>query len=545
MQGRGKREIPEDTRRPAASSVTRPRIEPGSSWWEASSLTAQLTRPLKRAETTVNMLYTRVCLTGRVAPRLLLQVQKKRRIVARTQCRNIKNECPQPSCDEPVLYPGRCCKTCPDDLDMFDTSWRMLAQSSPSTVTADNQCTVDIDKFVHKAVESSLQTGWCPNSKCLVGVGGKGSQDIAYVTLIPEVRAWHVPTMECLGGRNESTPRKLTTSNARPVLLNIKSAGLQIQIARRPLTLTNQVRFPAGSLPDFRMWESCRTMPLVGGFYRGSPPPLITLRPFIPALLHTQHSPLQLDHALYDSEPIADLQGNKKLIPYCQAWAAASEQPSEDRLYKGLWACVLLSPESHLRFLTLDAQLYSPLTELTRFPVIPADSSPLARDSTREGERRVSTSTPGGQRLPNARRLTRVLGRRHRRGRMNHGARTGGRLLDVYVYWTLATFNTPARHQSSSPRQFVDCTAPHDEGPAVSQRLAADPRIPPHNEDQHSSLPPHFPGINRLNAVRDKVSTFEVNFRKKSLPPPTYILTGTLNDMRPVMLVTIDGKFHL
>uniref|UniRef100_A0A6M2DZ75 Putative secreted protein n=1 Tax=Xenopsylla cheopis TaxID=163159 RepID=A0A6M2DZ75_XENCH len=43
-------------------------------------------------------------------------VQKKRRIVARVQCRNIKNECPKPTCDEPVLHPGRCCKTCPDDL---------------------------------------------------------------------------------------------------------------------------------------------------------------------------------------------------------------------------------------------------------------------------------------------------------------------------------------------------------------------------------------------------------------------------------------------
>ncbi|KAJ8878414.1 hypothetical protein PR048_018992 [Dryococelus australis] len=49
MQGRRKREIPEKTRRPAASSgtirrcesagVTPPGIEPGSPWWEASSLT--------------------------------------------------------------------------------------------------------------------------------------------------------------------------------------------------------------------------------------------------------------------------------------------------------------------------------------------------------------------------------------------------------------------------------------------------------------------------------------------------------------------------
>ncbi|XP_058832695.1 dorsal-ventral patterning protein Sog [Topomyia yanbarensis] len=42
-------------------------------------------------------------------------VQKKRRIVARVQCRNIKNECPKPTCDEPILLPGRCCKSCPGD----------------------------------------------------------------------------------------------------------------------------------------------------------------------------------------------------------------------------------------------------------------------------------------------------------------------------------------------------------------------------------------------------------------------------------------------
>ncbi|KAJ8898204.1 hypothetical protein PR048_003564 [Dryococelus australis] len=56
MKGREKREIPEKTRRPAASSstrfpfakipgVTRPEIGPGSSWWEASRLTARPSRP--------------------------------------------------------------------------------------------------------------------------------------------------------------------------------------------------------------------------------------------------------------------------------------------------------------------------------------------------------------------------------------------------------------------------------------------------------------------------------------------------------------------
>lgn len=45
---------------------------------------------------------------------------KKRRVVGKVHCRNIKHECPKPSCDEPVLAPGRCCKVCPGDVDSPD-----------------------------------------------------------------------------------------------------------------------------------------------------------------------------------------------------------------------------------------------------------------------------------------------------------------------------------------------------------------------------------------------------------------------------------------
>ncbi|KAJ8875116.1 hypothetical protein PR048_023009 [Dryococelus australis] len=41
-----------------------------------------------------------------------------------------------------------------------------------------------------------------------------------------------------------------------------------------PPDKANRARFPAGLPPDFRMWESCRTMPLVGGFSRDLPLPL-------------------------------------------------------------------------------------------------------------------------------------------------------------------------------------------------------------------------------------------------------------------------------
>ncbi|KAK4298171.1 hypothetical protein Pmani_029454 [Petrolisthes manimaculis] len=41
------------------------------------------------------------------------EVRRKRRLVARVRCRNIKTECPKVTCEAPVLLPGACCKTCP------------------------------------------------------------------------------------------------------------------------------------------------------------------------------------------------------------------------------------------------------------------------------------------------------------------------------------------------------------------------------------------------------------------------------------------------
>ncbi|KAJ8876123.1 hypothetical protein PR048_024032 [Dryococelus australis] len=49
-----------------------------------------------------------------------------------------------------------------------------------------------------------------------------------------------------------------------------RGAAVAERLARSPPTIANRVQSPAG-LPDFRTWESCRTMPLVGGFSRGSP----------------------------------------------------------------------------------------------------------------------------------------------------------------------------------------------------------------------------------------------------------------------------------
>lgn len=63
-----------------------------------------------------------------------IPIQKKKRIVAHVQCRNIKDECPKPSCPEPVLHPGRCCKTCPGDVPSPD-----VVQDVPVNLTAEEE----------------------------------------------------------------------------------------------------------------------------------------------------------------------------------------------------------------------------------------------------------------------------------------------------------------------------------------------------------------------------------------------------------------------
>lgn len=44
-----------------------------------------------------------------------IPVQRKRRIMSRVRCKNIKNDCPKPTCEDPVLHPQRCCKSCPGE----------------------------------------------------------------------------------------------------------------------------------------------------------------------------------------------------------------------------------------------------------------------------------------------------------------------------------------------------------------------------------------------------------------------------------------------
>ncbi|XP_027198618.1 uncharacterized protein LOC113792860 isoform X2 [Dermatophagoides pteronyssinus] len=92
------------------------------------------------------------------------------RVVAKVHCRNFKNDCPKPTCKNPVLLPERCCKSCPEDVNNIEdliASQKMEeallmknfrkkfyailspSSSSSSTTISSNMTTVATRAFFH------------------------------------------------------------------------------------------------------------------------------------------------------------------------------------------------------------------------------------------------------------------------------------------------------------------------------------------------------------------------------------------------------------
>ncbi|KAJ8874125.1 hypothetical protein PR048_024966 [Dryococelus australis] len=138
--------------------------------------------------------------------------------------------------------------------------------------------------------------------KLLWPVHGRGKREIPEKTRRPAASSSTIPTCENPGatlgggsGRSLGTPLRPTASSGtiptcentvtRPrIELGSPWWEASVLIAQPPWsrasvakrlacslpTKAKRAQLPAGS-PDFRMWESCRTMPLVGEFSRGSP----------------------------------------------------------------------------------------------------------------------------------------------------------------------------------------------------------------------------------------------------------------------------------
>ncbi|KAJ8881446.1 hypothetical protein PR048_017927 [Dryococelus australis] len=89
------------------------------------------------------------------------------------------------------------------------------------------------------------------------------------------VKAVHDKCDEYLGQYHERSDRphhKFSTwLDPRCWTRDNSGAVVTERLACSPPTRANRFQSPADSLPGFRNWESCGTMPLVGGFSRGSP----------------------------------------------------------------------------------------------------------------------------------------------------------------------------------------------------------------------------------------------------------------------------------
>ncbi|KAJ8894898.1 hypothetical protein PR048_000205 [Dryococelus australis] len=124
-----------------------------------------------------------------------------------------------------------------------------------------------------------------------------GSQDLAEP-------AWRTKTVTAMETKLFD-PYTSKAVNIHPVdRRNVRASFMcvYIYIIYIHLPPANWARFPAGLLPDFRVLESCRTMPLVGRFSPGSP---VSPRPCIPALVHTH-----LTSTLIDSQRLDRHDGN-------------------------------------------------------------------------------------------------------------------------------------------------------------------------------------------------------------------------------------------
>ncbi|CAG7818918.1 unnamed protein product [Allacma fusca] len=80
-------------------------------------------------------------------------VQRKRRVVGRIKCRNVKGDCPKLDCDDAISMPGKCCKTCPEQF------------KNSENITADGLSTDEVDSNENNKEYSALLT---PRSSSLI-----------------------------------------------------------------------------------------------------------------------------------------------------------------------------------------------------------------------------------------------------------------------------------------------------------------------------------------------------------------------------------------
>ncbi|KAJ8886299.1 hypothetical protein PR048_012510 [Dryococelus australis] len=286
---------------------------------------------------------------------------------------------------------------------VFVTSWITLAQSSPSTVTGANHCAFDIGIFVPKIVESNLRVIELRNFSGLyslifplidffsVWVPTKANKVRLPEEWLPDFGTWQscrtMPMVGMFSRRSPVSPALAFRSCS--ILTSLPPQRLSIPLGKRSdeaqprvecetspalvtgarkrrydrsrheetsrLTQRVQLHLQQSVAPDSHPsfffadlpWSSRLVHHRSGvrealgsnpGYDTGDKIDFKRVYTEVTFAIESEF----IRHALDDSAPIADLQENKRQIPYCQMWgnigARANEKTAEIRLYNGLWS---------------------------------------------------------------------------------------------------------------------------------------------------------------------------------------------------------------
>ncbi|KAJ8888932.1 hypothetical protein PR048_008426 [Dryococelus australis] len=279
MEWRGKREIPEanGTIPTCEIPVTRPGIELGSPWWQANRLTSQPPWPL-------TLLASHLGEPGSIPGRITPGFSQVGIVPDDAAFRRVFSGI---SFFPPPFYSGATPYSPlftleSQDLDVKSrpnlfNHLRFTKNSVPWSFP------VQIDALNPPRHKGRKERGWLDESlhfvlevqnRMLVTYeGGKGSHRFSGRQ---RPRGAHT----CRPAGPPSGFEVWSSSNTPPLqrrtscfiwLLPISGPRVAERLACSPPTKANRVQYPAWSLPDFRMWVSCRTIPLVGGFSWGSP----------------------------------------------------------------------------------------------------------------------------------------------------------------------------------------------------------------------------------------------------------------------------------
>ncbi|KAJ8891071.1 hypothetical protein PR048_010580 [Dryococelus australis] len=119
---------------------------------------------------------------------------------------------------------------------------------------------------------ATLFSGGAPSTMSEIN-GRTSPSSMTFVPLAPTTQdndhGLHWPISAALSPLGEGRPNANFYTQINRTSRFSAGATVAERLGRSPPTESNRVRSPAGPLPDFRMWESCRTMPLVSGFFSG------------------------------------------------------------------------------------------------------------------------------------------------------------------------------------------------------------------------------------------------------------------------------------